>query len=78
MTAAKRRSTILAITAGLIFGTVFLVSGPTAGQHGTVAGNTSLAATSSPEGAGQAAPDNIRMDVSSNIRMDASFNIRMD
>jgi hypothetical protein len=59
----------LVIAAGLIFGTV-LVSGPTAGQHGAAAGNTSLAATSSPEGAAQAAPDNIRMDVSSNIRMD--------
>jgi hypothetical protein len=65
----------LAIAAGLISGTV-LVSGPTAGQHGTAADNTSLAATSSSEGAGQAAPDNIRMDASSNIRMGA--NIRMD
>jgi hypothetical protein len=69
LTAAKRRSPILAIAAGLIFGTV-LVSALTAWQHGAAASNTSQAVTSSPEGAAQAVPDNIRMDVSSNIRMD--------
>lgn len=52
---------MLAIVAVLMFGAV-LATCPIAGQHGTAAGNTSLATTSSLGGADQAAPSNLRMD----------------
>jgi hypothetical protein len=61
LTRINGRATMLAIAAVLMFGAV-LASGPIAGQHGTAAGNTSLATASSLGGAGRATPSNLRMD----------------